>query len=158
MIRCTQLPGNYSKFRTSYTYESYVEGRRNIVSPFATLHTSPSDAPISVTRSNNTRRFSLKNNCSRRGLLLHLTKLSIIRTQFLDDGTNISRLGLDLVSKVDGQAVETVIRGFSPWQPLRCETVRVEHGETRFSFSASVVVFPQVLPSACQVMMRSMLL
>ena len=31
-----------------------------------TLHTSPSDAPISVTRPNGTRRFSPQNNCSRR--------------------------------------------------------------------------------------------
>ena len=66
-------------------------------------------------------------------------------------------MGLDLVSKVDGQAVQTVIREFSPWQQLKCETVRFL-GETGFSFSANVVVFPQVLPTACQVMMRSMLL
>ena len=31
-----------------------------------TLHTSPNDAPISDTRPNSTRRFSLQNNCSRR--------------------------------------------------------------------------------------------
>ena len=31
-----------------------------------TLHTSPSDAPISLTHQNSTRRFSLQNNCSRR--------------------------------------------------------------------------------------------
>ena len=30
------------------------------------LHTSPSDAPISITRPNSTRRFSLQNNYSRR--------------------------------------------------------------------------------------------
>ncbi|GFS76261.1 hypothetical protein TNCV_4667981 [Trichonephila clavipes] len=53
-------------------------------------------------------------------------------------------------------SVQTVIRGFSPWQPLRCETVRCL-GETGFSFSANVAVFPQILPSACQVMMRSTL-
>ena len=31
-----------------------------------TLHTSPGDGPIPVTRPNSTRRFSLQNNCSRR--------------------------------------------------------------------------------------------
>ena len=31
-----------------------------------TVHTSPTDAPISVTRPNSTWRFSLQNNCSRR--------------------------------------------------------------------------------------------
>ena len=35
-----------------------------------------------------------------------------------------------------------------------CETVRCL-GETGFSSSANMAVFPQVLPSACQVMMRS---
>ena len=118
-----------------------------------TLHT----APISVTRPNSTRRFYLQNNCSRRWLPLHLTKISVLRTQFLDEGTKRSRLGLDLVSKANGQAIQTVIRGFSPWQQLRCETVRFL-GETGFSFSATVAVFPQVLPSACQLVMRSMLL
>ena len=88
---------------------------------------------------------------------LHLTKISVLRAQFLDEGTRRSRLGLDLVSRADGQAVRSVIRGFSPWQPLRCETVRCPD-ETGFSFSANVAVFPQVRPSACQVMMRSMLL
>ena len=70
---------------------------------------------------------------------------------------NESLLGLDLLSKVDGQAVQTLIRGFSPWQQLSCETVHCL-GETGFSFSTNVVVFPQVLPSACQAMMRSMFL
>ena len=86
-----------------------------------------------------------------------MTKISVLRAQFLDEGTKRSRLGLDLVSKVDGQAVQTVIRGFSPWQQLKCETVRCL-GETGFYFSANVAVFPQVLPSACQVIMRSMFL
>ncbi|GFT92151.1 hypothetical protein TNCV_1972951 [Trichonephila clavipes] len=58
---------------------------------------------------------------------------------------------------MDGQEVQTVIRGFSPWQPPRCETVLCL-GETGFSFSINMAVFLQVLPSACQVMMRSMLL
>ena len=78
------------------------------------LHTSPSDAPISVSRPNSIRRFSLQNNCSRRWLPLHLTKISVLRAQFLDEGTKRSRLGLDLVIKADGQAVQTVIREFSP--------------------------------------------
>ena len=42
-------------------------------------------------------------------------------------------LELDLVSKAGGQAVQTVIREFSPWQQVRCETVRCL-GETGFSF------------------------
>ena len=84
-------------------------------------------------------------------------KISVLRVQFLDEGTKRSRLGLDLVSKVDGQAVQAVIPGFLPWQPLRCEMVYCL-GETGFSFSANVAVFLQVLLSACQVMMRSMLL
>ena len=79
-------------------------------------------------------------------------KISVLSAQFLDEGTKRSRLGLDLVSKADGQPIQTVIRGFSPWKQLRCL------GETGFSFSANVAVFSQVLPSACQVMMRSMLL
>ena len=122
-----------------------------------TLHTSPSDAPISVTHPNSTRRFSLQNNCSRRWLPLHLTKISDLRVQFLNEVTKRSRLGLDPVSKADGEAVQTVIREFSSWQQLRCDTVRCL-GETGFSFSENVAVFPQVLPSACQVIMRSMLL
>ena len=73
-------------------------------------------------------------------------KISVLRAQFLHEGTKKSRLGLDLVSKADGPAVQTIIRGFSPWQPLRCETVRL--GETGFSFTANVAVFPQVLLSA----------
>ena len=56
-----------------------------------TLHTSRSDAPISVTRPNSTRRFSLQNNCSRRWLPLHLTKISVLRAQFLEEGTKRSR-------------------------------------------------------------------
>ena len=36
------------------------------LSLLVTLHTSLSDAPISVTRPNSTWRFSLQNNCSRR--------------------------------------------------------------------------------------------
>ena len=79
-------------------------------------------------------------------------KISVLRAQFLDEKTKRSHLGLDLVSKTDGQAVQTVIRGFSPWQQMRCL------GETAFSFSANVAVFPQVLPSICQIMMRSVLL
>ena len=71
--------------------------------------------------------------------------------------TKRSPLELDLASKADGQAVQTLIRGFSPWQQLRCETVRCP-AETGFSFSPNVAVFPQILPSACQVMMLSMLL
>ena len=43
-------------------------------------------------------------------------------------GNKKMRLGLDLVSKADGQAVQTVIRGFSPWQQLWCEALRC-HGE-----------------------------
>ena len=78
-------------------------------------------------------------------LSLHLTKISVLRAQFLDKGTKRSRLRLDLVSEANGQAVQTVIRGFSSWQQLRCETVRCL-GETGFSFSANVAVFPQVLP------------
>ena len=31
--------------------------------------------------------------------------LNLLRAQFLDEGTKRSRLGLDLVSKADGQAV-----------------------------------------------------
>ena len=61
-----------------------------------TLRTSLSDAPISVTRPNSTRRFSPQNNYSRRRLPLHLTKISVLRAQLLDDGAKISRLGLDL--------------------------------------------------------------
>ena len=40
------------------------------------LHTSPSDASISVTRPNSTRRFSMQNNCSLRWLPLHFTNIS----------------------------------------------------------------------------------
>ena len=83
-------------------------------------------------------------------------KISVLRTQCLDEETKRSRLGLDLASKADGQAVQTVIRGFSPWQQLRCETVRCL-GETGFSISANVAIVSQVMPSACQVTMRSML-
>ena len=57
----------------------------------------------------------------------------------------------------DGQAVQTVVRGFSPWQQLRCERVRCL-GKTGFSFSANVVVFPQVLPPACEIIMHRMFL
>lgn len=77
--------------------------------------------------------------------------------QFLDEGTTRSCLGLDLISKADSQPVQTINRGFSPWQPLRCETARC-FGETGFSFSANVAVFLQILSSACQGMMLSMLL
>ncbi|GFU27715.1 hypothetical protein TNCV_516071 [Trichonephila clavipes] len=70
---------------------------------------------------------------------LHLTKIFALRVQFLDEGTKRSRFGLDMVSKEDAQVVQTVIRGFSPWQPLRCETVRCL-GETGFSFSENVAV------------------
>ena len=73
-----------------------------------------------VTRPNSTRRFSLQNNCFRRWLPLHLTKISVLRAQFLDERTKWSRLGVDLVSKADGRAVQSVIREFSPWQQLRC--------------------------------------
>ena len=38
----------------------------------------------------------------------------VLRAQFLDEGTKRGRLGQDLGSKADGQAVQTVIRGFSP--------------------------------------------
>ncbi|GFY03255.1 hypothetical protein TNCV_1172151 [Trichonephila clavipes] len=75
----------------------------------------------------------------------------------VDEGTKGRRLGIDLVSEADCQAAETVKRGTSPWKPLRCETVRCL-GETGFSLSANGAVFPQVLPSACQVMIRSMFL
>ena len=78
-----------------------------------TLHTSPSDAPISLTHQNSTRHFSLQNNFSRI-VLPHLKKTSMLRGQFLDEGTKRNRLGLDLVSMADGQAVQTVIHRFSP--------------------------------------------
>ncbi|GFV22121.1 hypothetical protein TNCV_5006041 [Trichonephila clavipes] len=57
---------------------------------------------------------------------------------------------------MDGQAVQTVIHGSSPWQPLRCETVRCL-GQKGFSFSANEAVFPQVMPSACQTMKKRFL-
>ena len=96
-----------------------------------TLHTSPSDAPISLTHQNSTRRFFLQNNCSRRWLPPHLKKTSVVRGQFLDEGPKRSRLGLDLVSMADGQAVQTVIHGFSPWRPLRCETAQTSKRGTQ---------------------------
>ena len=58
-----------------------------------TLHTSPSDAPISLTHQNSSRRFSLQNNCSRI-VLPHLKKTSVLRGQFLDERTKRNRLGL----------------------------------------------------------------
>lgn len=66
----------------------------------------------------------LQNNCSWRRLPLHLTKISGLRAQFLHSGTERSGLGLDLVSRADGQAVQTVICWFSPMKTLRNETVR----------------------------------
>ncbi|GFV15885.1 hypothetical protein TNCV_988681 [Trichonephila clavipes] len=85
-----------------------------------TLHTFPGDALISVTRPNSTRRFSHQNTSSRSCLPFHLTKISVLQVQVLDEGTKISHLRLDLMSKTDDQAVQTIIRGFSPWHPLRC--------------------------------------
>ena len=96
-----------------------------------TLHTSPSDAPISLTHQNSTRHFSLQNNCSRRWLPAHLKKTSVLRGQFLDEGTKRSRFGLDLGSMAYGQAVQTVIHGFSPWRPLRCETAQTSKRGTQ---------------------------
>ena len=52
-----------------------------LYSLLVTLHTYPSDAPISVARPNSIRRFSLQNNCSRGWLPLHLTKISVFRAQ-----------------------------------------------------------------------------
>lgn len=49
-----------------------------------------------------------------------------------------------MMSKVDGQAFQTVIRRFLLWQPLRWET--------GLSLSANAV-FPQFLYSAYQVIM-----
>ncbi|GFX49273.1 hypothetical protein TNCV_3333911 [Trichonephila clavipes] len=54
---------------------------------------------------------------------MHLAEISVLRVQFLDEGTKRSRLGVDLVSKVADQAVQAVIRGFSSRQPLRLVAV-----------------------------------
>lgn len=40
---------------------------------------------------------------------------------------------LDPVNKVDGEAIRTAIRTFSPWGQLRCEMVRYLGG-TKFHF------------------------
>lgn len=106
------------------------------------IPTSHSDAPIFLIRPHSTGRFSLQNNCSRGWLPPYLTKIIVRRARFFVDGTGRSHLGLDLVNKVDGQAVQIAIHGFLTWQLLRCETRRCL-GKTGFSFSANVVVFPQ---------------
>lgn len=63
-------------------------------------------------------------------------------------------LWLDLVSKEGGQAVQTVIRGFSSCQLLKRETPRcLDEAE-----SANVAIFSQFLPSFYPLIMRSMLL
>ena len=60
---------------------------------FVTLHTSPSDVSISVTRPNITRRFSLQNNCSWRWVPLYLTKISVLWEQIFRWGNKKKSLG-----------------------------------------------------------------
>lgn len=48
-----------------------------------------------------------------------MTKIFVLRALFLDEGVKRCRLGPDLVSKADGQAVQTVICGFLPVQRQR---------------------------------------
>lgn len=67
-------------------------------------------------------------------------KISVHREQFLAERTERTRLGSDPVGKVDGQTIQTIIHGFSPWQRLKYGTVRRLY-ETGFSFSAYVAVF-----------------
>ena len=59
--------GDLKSFRpnkdTRHFFRNFFIFQRSLL---VTLHTSPSDVLISVTRPNSTRRFSLQNNCSRR--------------------------------------------------------------------------------------------
>ncbi|GFT77249.1 uncharacterized protein TNCV_182711 [Trichonephila clavipes] len=49
-------------------------------------------------------------------------KFSLLRVRFLNEGTKKKSLGLDLVTEKNGQAVQTVIHGISPWKTLRWES------------------------------------
>ena len=72
-----ELRGYSEKFRPNKDTKHIVKNVFIIFqrSLLITLHTSPSDAPISVIRPNSPRRYPLQNNCSRRWLPLHLTKI-----------------------------------------------------------------------------------
>lgn len=118
------------------------------------LHMSPSDVPISVIRLNTTWCFSLQ----REGDSIHLTKIAVIREQFLVQRTKVNRLELDLVSKLEMAINSNIICEFSPCQPLSVSAVRYALSETGISFSENVADYPQVLLSASQVMMRNMLM
>ena len=84
-------------------------------------------------------------------------KIFVLKVQFLAYGTEKGHLELDPVSKMDGQAVQTVIFRFLPWQLLVYET-KLCLCKTAHSFSEEMAVFPQFLPCSCQVMMCDMIL